>query len=167
VAGGRWNRRGRAVVYTSRTLSLAALEYFVHLAVADAPDDLVAVPADLPDSVSRQEVRLADLPRNWRAYPAPEALADVGTRWVEAGRTAVLIVPSAVIPRERNYLLNPVHPEFKFIRVGAPEPFTFDARIWKPRAGGSPLRHADSRVGRIRRSRWPRLPRECRENVGA
>lgn len=98
----------------------------------------MAVSADLPDSVSRQEVRLAELPRNWRAYPAPEAVRDLGTRWAEAGRTAVLIVPSVVIPRERNYLLNPVHPEFKLVRVGTPEEFTFDARMWKPRAGGSP-----------------------------
>src|SRR4029453_19008701 len=68
-AGGRWNHRGVAVVYTSATLSLAALEYFVHLDPTDAPGDLVAIPADIPDSLSRIEIRAETLPSHWRAYP--------------------------------------------------------------------------------------------------
>jgi RES domain-containing protein len=119
------------MVYTSAALSLAALEYFVHLETAEAPDDLVAVPADVPDGVSRARIEARDLPRGWRRYPAPEPLAALGTRWAQDARTAVLIVPSAVIPAERNYLLNPRHPEFAGIRAGRPEPFSFDPRMRK------------------------------------
>lgn len=91
----------------------------------------MAIPADLPDRVSRRSVDPSDLPPNWRTYPAPEALADIGTTWARARETAVLVVPSVVVPHERNYLLNPAHPAFSAIRVGTPESFAFDARMWK------------------------------------
>jgi RES domain-containing protein len=118
-------------VYTSATLSLAALEYFVHLDARQAPEDLVAVAADIPDGISRTRVVAGALPRNWRRYPAPEALADLGSRWAEESSAAVLIVPSVVVPAESNYLLNPRHPEFGKIRAGSPERFSFDPRMWK------------------------------------
>lgn len=119
------------VVYTSATLSLAALEYFVHLNPAQAPADLVAIPADIPESVARDEVAAEALPSTWRAYPAPEALAEIGTAWVCAGKTAVLVVPSVIVPQERNFLLNPAHPHFGGIRLGRLEAFSFDPRLSK------------------------------------
>jgi RES domain-containing protein len=131
LAGGRWNRPGTPVVYTSATLSLAALEYFVHLDPEDRPEDLVAVSARIPEDLRRTTVDAASLPRNWRSYPAPERLAAVGMRWIEAGETAVAAVPSALVPQEWNYLLNPAHPDFGRIEVGAARPFAFDARMRK------------------------------------
>ena len=78
------------LVYTSATLSLAALEYFVHLSPEEAPGDLVAVPADIPAGAieSLEDLPGSRLPRNWRAYPAPIALADLGAAWILAGRRA-------------------------------------------------------------------------------
>jgi RES domain-containing protein len=121
------------VVYRSSTLALAALEVLVHVNVVNAPGDLVAVPAHLPDGLAIATVRPADLPPQWRRYPSPGALADIGGEWIRRARTAVLAVPSAVIPQELNYLLNPRHPEFRRIRVGRPEPFRFDERLWRAR----------------------------------
>jgi RES domain-containing protein len=118
-------------VYTSATLSLAALEYFVHLDPIDAPSDLVAILAEIPDTLARTEIRAETLPPNWRAYPAPEQLAEIGTTWVRARTTAVLVVPSAVVPQERNCLLNPAHSDFRRIRAGKPEAFSFDPRMWR------------------------------------
>jgi RES domain-containing protein len=112
-------------------LSLAALELFVHVDVDIVPPDLVAIPADLPDRMSSDTVKIESLPRDWRRYPAPEALQDIGTAWAAKGSAAVLAVPSAVIPEERNYLLNPAHRDFKLIRLGRPLPFDFDPRTWK------------------------------------
>ncbi|HEX9671448.1 MAG TPA: RES family NAD+ phosphorylase [Thermoanaerobaculia bacterium] len=129
--GGRWNRPGEAVVYTSETLSLAALEYFVQLDPDTAPDDLVAVAAELPPGLAVRSLAPADLPAGWRSYPALEALQELGTAWVRAGETAALSVPSAVIPHERNLLLNPAHPLLTGLRVLPPEPFGFDPRVWK------------------------------------
>jgi RES domain-containing protein len=114
-------------------LSLAALEYYVHLDPVDGPDDLVAVSAEIPDDVGRGEIGVQTLPPNWRDYPAPDALADLGTEWVGAGRTAVLVVPSALVPQERNLLLNPAHRDFRRIRPGTPEPFSFDPRMRRRR----------------------------------
>jgi RES domain-containing protein len=119
------------VVYTSATLSLAVMELLVHLDDDDLARVYVAVPADIPDTVPVKRVRVVDLPRSWRRYPAPAALPELGGRWAAAGETAVLAVPSAVIPHELNYLLNPRHPQFKRIRVGKPEPFAFDPRLGK------------------------------------
>jgi RES domain-containing protein len=71
----------------------------------------------------------SELPANWRSHPAPEALAELGTHWAHEAKTPVLAVPSAVIPQELNYLLNPRHAHFKRIRVSDPVPFRFDPRL--------------------------------------
>lgn len=129
--GGRWNHPGTSVVYTSGSLSLGALEYFVHVDADTAPGDLVAISADVPDGVQIDRIRIANLPKVWRRYPAPEALQDIGTGWVKRGFTLVLAVPSAVIPEEHNYLLNPAHRDFKRVRLSKPVSFHFDPRMWK------------------------------------
>jgi RES domain-containing protein len=129
--GGRWNHPGVRMVYTSETLSLAALEVFVHLDPEDAPDDLVAVSAELPAGVDVARLEPTALPADWRSYPGPESLRDLGSAWVGEGRTVALRVPSAVIPQEFNVLLNPGHPAFTRIRPRQPTPFSFDPRMWK------------------------------------
>jgi RES domain-containing protein len=129
--GGRWNHPGTAVVYCSATLSLATLEYFVNLEPDLAPPSLVAVAADLPAGLDVEALEVEALPVSWRTYPAPERLRDLGTGWVRSGRTAVLQVPSSVIPHEMNVLLNPAHPDFSRIHIRAAEPFSFDPRMWK------------------------------------
>ena len=103
----------------------------------DGAKDYVGVPAEIPDSVGIERVRDTDLPRDWRAYPPPQTLADLGSRWAVAREGAVLAVPSAIIPQELNYLLNPLHPQFKRIQIGRPEPFSFDPRFRKRRTGPS------------------------------
>jgi RES domain-containing protein len=119
------------MVYSSGSLSLAALELFVHVDIDTVPGELVAIQADIPDSLTIEIVKIESLPRDWRRYPAPEALKDIGTAWASKAATAILSVPSAVIPEERNYLLNPAHRDFKRIRVRKPAAFRFDPRMWK------------------------------------
>ena len=118
-------------MYTSATLSLAVLEYFVNLPRSAAPQDLAAIAAEVPKDLPMSSVEAESLPRGWRKYPAPEALAEIGTRWAEELKTPILAVPSAVVPQERNYLLNPAHPRFREIRIGKPEPLSLDTRMWK------------------------------------
>ena len=131
LRGGRWNRPGTPIVYISSSLALAALETLVHLVRFLPVTHLVAVPADIPDSVPIEPMRAGSLPKGWRAPSPPASVTDIGTRWAEAGDSAVLAVPSVIIPQELNYLLNPLHPHFKRIRIGRPEPFYFDPRFWK------------------------------------
>lgn len=129
--GGRWNLPGTPTVYTSTHLSLAALELFVHVDPADAPEEMVAIPARVPAGAVIDELEVADLPGGWRSYPAPEAVQQLGTDRLAEGKAAVLLVPSVVIPAERNAVLDPRHPGFAAIEIGEPEEFSFDPRMWK------------------------------------
>ncbi len=130
--GGRWNRKGTAVVYTSSALSLAALELFVHVEPGQAPRPLWSFRATVPDA-EVEALEPSRLPRTWRDFPAPEATQEIGSRWAERAASVALSVPSAVVPGERNVLLNPLHPRFRSVRVGDPAPFSFDPRMWKRR----------------------------------
>jgi RES domain-containing protein len=129
IAGGRWNPKGVPVVYTASSLSLAALELLVHTDADLLPDDLQYFAVDIPDDIAISTVAIDSLPSNWRAYPAPEALQNIGAEWIAKGRSAVLSVSSAVIPEENNYLLNPLHADFSRIRWEKPKPFYFDTRL--------------------------------------
>ena len=129
--GGRWNPVGTAVVYTSSSLALAALESLVHLGVRSTPKPHVAIPADIPENLAIAQVDPDKLPSTWRDEPPPPAIATIGGQWVLDSKSAVLRVPSAVIDEEWNYLLNPEHPDFAQISIGQPKPFRFDARLFR------------------------------------
>jgi RES domain-containing protein len=128
--GGRWSSPGVRLAYASEHLSLAMIEYFVHLDRDDPPPDLVVAAADVPDTVSRLHVAPARLPPTWRETPAPAELAVMGDRFARTRRAAILVVPSALAPDECNWLLNPDHAQFKHIRIHPPEPFSYDVRFF-------------------------------------
>lgn len=128
--GGRWSSPGIRLAYASGHLSLAMIEYFVHLDRDDPPPDLVVAAADLPDDVSRVSVSPGSLPAAWRQTPAPVELASIGDRFARRRREAILVVPSALAPDESNWLLNPEHPDFRRVRIHPPEPFAYDARFF-------------------------------------
>ncbi len=129
--GSRWTPRGRPAVFVSATLSLAALERFVHTDPDLEPDDLLSFAVDIPDDIGILALDLAALPADWRTYPAPPGLALIGEAWLREARSAVLSVPSVVIPHERNYVLNPRHADFARVTVQPPARFTFDPRMWE------------------------------------
>ena len=116
--GGRWSSPGTRLVYTAEHLSLAMVEYFVHLDVSDLPRDLVVVTIEVPAGVSRQSAGLT-------------RCRNAGDEFVDGGRAAVLTVPSLLAPEESNWLLNPAHQDFSRIRVAAVEPFRYDARFFE------------------------------------
>jgi RES domain-containing protein len=126
--GGRWNEPGTAVVYLSEHLSLAALEVLVHLDPSDAPDGWTAWSAEVPDA-DITWLPAADLPPDWRTEAVPGACAALGTAWAAELRSPVLAVPSALVPREHNLVLNPRHPDAARVARGAPEGFAFDPRL--------------------------------------
>jgi len=82
--------------------------------------------------VTITRIKIAGLASNWRTTPPPESLAEIGTRWAAARHSLVLAVPSAIIPEELNYLVNPLHPQAKRVRIGRARPFSFDPRVRKP-----------------------------------
>jgi RES domain-containing protein len=131
--GSRWTPRGFPAVFTSATLSLAALERFVNTDVDLEAVDLVTIAVDIATDIAIETVSLAHLPADWRTYPAPAALALIGERWVRESKSAVLSVPSVVIPSERNFALHPTHADFARLVINKSEPFSFDPRMWKAR----------------------------------
>jgi RES domain-containing protein len=126
--GGRWNRKGIPMVYTSGAQSLAMLEMLVQ----DDPlrARYVVIPASIPDEVAVERVAPDDLPANWRAIESRSQLQDLGSAWARSLSSAVLAVPSAVVPDESNYLLNPLHPAFARIEIGTPRAFVTDVRLF-------------------------------------
>ncbi len=118
------------MVYTSSSLALAAVEFFVHLDPSGAPNDLVYVKAELPDKVHTESLSPVELPANWRSIDNRH-LQTLGTNWVKSKSSVALIVPSAVVEEEWNVLLNPTHPDFIKITVHAAQPFHYDERMFK------------------------------------
>jgi RES domain-containing protein len=127
--GGRWNREGVPVVYTSATLSLAALEYLVHVDVEDVPADLCAMRVELPADAAIEVVDPERLPEGWRSVEEHPECVWRGEEWARRGESLALQVPSAVIPTESNYLLNPRHPDMARVRLVNLETFAFDRRL--------------------------------------
>jgi RES domain-containing protein len=126
----RWNFAGTPMVYTSASLALAAIEFFVHLDPSEAPSGLVSLMADLPDDLAVERVENEQLPRDWRKTDHKD-LQQLGTDWVRSQSTVALVVPSAAVEGEWNVLLNPEHPEFRKVQVGEPRSFHYDERMFR------------------------------------
>ena len=126
--GGRWNNPGTAIVYTAQSQSLAALEMLVHLDSPDLLQEYVLIGVEFEPSLIRR-VGPSTLPRHWSSNPPPPEVRSVGDEWILAGRSAVLQVPSALVPGESNFLLNPEHRDFARLRFGKPLAFRFDPRL--------------------------------------
>lgn len=129
VAGGRWHHPGRPIIYTADSLSLAALEILAHVRSIDDVSDLIAQTTDIPDDLAQETATLASLSRHWYDAIPISLTQDIGDRWLQRARTAVLWVPSVHAAPQRNALLNPLLPDFRKIVRGKPILFRFDARI--------------------------------------
>lgn len=127
--GGRWNPKGYPIVYTAESRSLALLEMLVQ----DDPlrANYVLVPAHIPNDLSITTIQTQELPEDWRNLSTRDTLQTVGKDWLTSMRSAILSVPSAVLPAERNYLINPNHPDFQKIMLGSPESLQTDMRLYK------------------------------------
>jgi len=126
--GGRWNGRGHSVVYASMHLSLAALETLAHADRRRFERDYVAFEIHVPNDLIL-ELRDEDLPDDWRARPVSAGARAVGDAWLAQRASVALTVPSVLVPQERNLLLDPGHPRFAEVHIGAPQRFRFDDRL--------------------------------------
>ena len=130
VAGGRWNSPGLAAIYTAQSAALAALEMLVHLNSGALLSSYVLIPCSFSERVVLRLDRTR-LPTRWRAHPAVPQLQLLGDAWLKNGPSAVLEVPSVIIPSESNYLLNPEHADFASVSLGPAQPFDLDARLMR------------------------------------
>lgn len=125
--GGRWNRKGTSCIYTSSSRSLAILEFSVNISLDDIPRALSIVTIRIPDT--QLLVKTEDLPGNWKDVPAPSSTREFGNTILTEKKHLVFRVPSAVIPQEYNYLINPIHPGLAQCEVTRVEDLAYDVRI--------------------------------------
>jgi RES domain-containing protein len=124
--GGRWNSPGSRLVYTADFRSLAILEVLAHLTKSSPLNNYVLYLVECDDSLVQT---LSDLPSGWNSEPPTVASQSVGDAWVRSATHPVLSVPSAIVPEERNYLVNPAHPDFPRIVIGKPAALRIDPRL--------------------------------------
>ena len=128
--GYRWNSLNTYLVYTASSRALATLEVSVHLDLSeDLPTDRYYVEIEIPDNLSILELVENDLPANWDSKPPILLTQFIGDEFVNSDEYAVLKVPSAIVPPEFNYLINPKHKDAKKIKVKSSKPMVFDKRI--------------------------------------
>jgi RES domain-containing protein len=132
ATGGRWNAKGTAVLYTSENRALACLETVVHVVSGGFPLNRILVRIDVPEDVWKAATIFdtAD-PKNvgWDVEPAGKVSIDAGTAWVNGGASALLVVPSIIVPEEMNILINPAHPDAAKIKATKIRKWTYDTRL--------------------------------------
>jgi len=126
-AGTRWNSVGIRMGYASTSRPLAVLEMLVHMVKNRPPQHAVLVPIEIPDHLIAE---VPELPEGWNAYPHRAESREVGDQWIAEGKSLAMFVPSAIIPAERNILINPNHVRFGEIRLGEAEPHALDRRLF-------------------------------------
>ena len=125
--GARWNTKGIRMLYTSGSLSLAALEIIANLSSSKLKN-LYCVELEFDDSLKIDNLK--SLPKNWNQYPYRNDSVTYGTNFIKKGGLC-LKVPSALIPTEYNYLLNPLHDDFSSLSVRDSRPLLIDQRLIK------------------------------------
>jgi len=128
--GGRWNRKGICLVYTSESRALALVEFLVNVPFSILPSKLYIATVEIDDQIRPMEIPLGDLPKNWRKFPAPSELAEIGSKWAVSNESVALRVPSAVVPHEFNILLNPSHPDIRHVAITTVEGLEMDKRLF-------------------------------------
>jgi len=131
MTGGRWNARDVPVVYASFTQALACLETVVHLGAGGLPLNRYLVRVEVADTVWAQAdaVDIATLAVGWDAAPPGRVSLDFGTAWLASLRSPLLIVPSAIVPDERNVLINPRHPASVGVTAKKVRKWLYDPRL--------------------------------------
>ena len=126
--GGRWNHPGIACIYCSESRALAVLEYAANVSLELMPGKLCIVQIEIPDN-SWNTIPPSKLPRNWANHPAPPQTRELGTQLLNRMESLCIKIPSAIIPRENNYIINPLHKDFKKVKIKSVENFVFDPRV--------------------------------------
>jgi RES domain-containing protein len=127
IAGGRWNSKGTAMLYTSQNIALCVTEIAVHVPLGILPRDYCLIHIEIPDNCFTE---LKKLPKNWHSIPHNDATQQLGDQFIKTNKFLALKVPSATVQGEYNFLINPKHPDFNQVKVKKVEKFGFDERLF-------------------------------------
>lgn len=125
----RWNSAGRFVLYTAGARSLACLENVVHRNGRGLSQLFKTMVIEVPDDVFIEKTPMENLPDGWHEFESYHITQQLGDAWLDGMKSAVLAVPSAIVPAEQNFLFNLQHPDFQKIKLVSVEDFVFDPRI--------------------------------------
>jgi len=131
LAGGRWNSKGVAMVYTCDSRALCLAEVAVNTPIGIIPIDYFLVEIEIPESITFQNIDAKKLNINWNSFPHSNETQIIGDTFISQNKSLILKVPSAVVQDEFNYLINPKHPDFKSVKIIKTELFSFDVRLFK------------------------------------
>ena len=131
LAEGRWNRKGFRILYTSQSQALCFAELSVRLPISVAPSAYSIVHLEIPDQLVAGAFVPSELPADWKSFPYAKSTLDLGTAFLIQAEHLVMRVPSAIVPDEFNFILNPAHPQFDLVVVRTIEPFPIDGRLYK------------------------------------
>ena len=126
--GGRWNHKLTPCIYTSESRALALLEYTANVNIEDIPRALSITTFEI-ETENILEIPMTDLPGNWMTSPAPSSTKDFGTILLEKKRHPIIKIPSAIVPDEFNFLINPAHSESVGFRIIDVKDFVYDVRL--------------------------------------
>ena len=126
---GRWNSVGKFVVYASESRSLSCLENIVHRSTESLMRNYIILVIEIPQNVIIEPLNERLLPENWNLPYNYKSCQVVGDAWITGNKSCILKVPSAIINKEYNFLLNINHPDFLKIRIRNKENFLFDPRV--------------------------------------
>ncbi|GAA4754064.1 RES family NAD+ phosphorylase [Flavisolibacter ginsenosidimutans] len=126
--GGRWNVIGQPCIYTSAARSLCVLEYAANVYLDEIAQDLSFTAYEIPED-GWASFQLKELPAGWMEISSSMFVKEWGTKQLQ--KYLALKLPSVILPSEFNFLLNPLHPDFKKVHIKEVETFTFDSRIKK------------------------------------
>ena len=130
ATSNRWNSRHTPMIYTSEHRSLAMLEMAVHMNLnTHLPSDRLIVEIEIPDEIDIAVIEEKDLPRGWDNKPPSKSTQLIGDYFISDRSYLAVKVPSAIIKREYNVLINPLHQDMDSVYVRASEPFRFDDRL--------------------------------------
>jgi RES domain-containing protein len=131
IAPARWHTAGHPIVYLADSPASALLETLVHLEIGPdlIPPDYRLLKIDAPDSASRELVSRDTLPDGWEFKS--QITRAIGDPWLRSGRTALLRVPSALVPETDNWLLNPGTADANRLTVVWERAFPFDGRLFR------------------------------------
>jgi RES domain-containing protein len=129
-AGGRWNSKGTEIIYTSESRSLSMLEKYIHLPPGIIPKDFVMMNIDIPEETSMKCIDVKTLATDWKDDFQIPNVRKIGDDFITKNSVCILKVPSALVPGDHNYLINPAHPDFANIRIVSIDEFPFDDRLF-------------------------------------
>lgn len=131
LTGGRWNSKGRALLYTAESRALCTAELAVHLPLGIIPADYWMITIAFPDKADIYEVATNQLAADWKTFPHPHTTQVIGDAFLKEGKFLVMKAPSAVVSGDFNYLINPQHSLFPQVKLLAKERFEFDGRLFR------------------------------------